>query len=231
MKLLKILWGDMHYQLKYGFYLAYAIVAIFYVVMLAFVPVQFSKQVVAFIIFSDPAALGFFFVGGIFLLERDEDLHSYFTILPVVNWYYILAKVMSLALISLIVALLISFVGTASTVNYGLLCLTVVLGATLFTALGIAVATWSKSINHYFVLSLCVAILLMVPLLLSYLDILSGFMQWCPVPIFLILLQMAVGLPSVISTGLALLVLTFWTALAYLVAYHYFSRYLTRLGD
>ncbi len=230
MKLLKLLWGDIRYQLKYGFYLAYAIVAVFYVVVLALVPLQFSKQVVAFIIFSDPAALGFFFVGGIFLLERDEDLHSYFAILPIVNWYYILAKVISLALISLIVALLISLVGATSTVNYSLLSLAVILGATLFTALGIAVATCSKSINHYFVLSLFASIILMIPLLLFYFDVLNSFFQFFPVPLLLIVLQMAVGLPSVISPWLAMLVLTFWTALAYVIAHYYFNRYLINLG-
>lgn len=80
MRALNIFLYDVRYQFKYGFYFLYTVVSIVYIVILLFIPEDFLRPIASIIILTDPAALGFFFIGGMVLLERGEGLHSYFSL-------------------------------------------------------------------------------------------------------------------------------------------------------
>lgn len=230
MKLLNVLLGDIRYQLKYGFYAAYAVICIVYIGALILLPQALVKQAFALIIFSDPAALGFFFVGGIVLLERDEALHSYVAILPVHDNWYIISKVLSLAAIALIVALAISIFALGGAVNYGLLSVAVLLGSALFTLLGIAVATRAQSINHYFLLSIPIGIALMAPALLSIFGVRHLLVDWLPATLLLNTIQASAGIGNQYNVWAMIVALMIWTALAYRLAQYCFRRYLAKVG-
>jgi len=76
MRALNIFFCDVRYQFKYGFYFLYTAVSIVYISILVFIPESFLRPIAAIIILTDPAALGFFFIGGMVLLERGEGLHD-----------------------------------------------------------------------------------------------------------------------------------------------------------
>jgi len=72
MRLLMATAHDIRYQAKYGFYFLYAFITVVYSAILYFLPDQHKSIGASLILLTDPATLGFFFVGGIWLLEKDE---------------------------------------------------------------------------------------------------------------------------------------------------------------
>lgn len=64
--------NDIRFQYRYGFYLLYLVVSIVYAGVLLAAPQSWRPLAAAVILFSDPAALGMFFMGGIVLFEKSE---------------------------------------------------------------------------------------------------------------------------------------------------------------
>ena len=92
---------DMQYQMRYGFYFIYGILTLFYVLILSQINDPVLRSLTgSLIILGDPAVLGYFFIGGIWLLEQEEDLHSYMAISPLKGYEYVLGKMLSLGLVS-----------------------------------------------------------------------------------------------------------------------------------
>lgn len=85
-------------------------------------------------IYSDPAALGLFFMGAIVLLEKSERVLNALAVSPVTIMEYILSKVTSLVVISVLVSLVLAL--TAGCDNIPLLLLSVALTSGIFTLLG-----------------------------------------------------------------------------------------------
>lgn len=97
MRLLYTIKNDMWYQAKYGFYFIYTILTIVYILILRPITDPTIKSLTgSLIMLSDPAVLGYFFIGGIWLLEKDEDLHNYIRITPLKTMEYVLSKIFSL---------------------------------------------------------------------------------------------------------------------------------------
>jgi fluoroquinolone transport system permease protein len=67
---------DIRFQFRYGFYFLYAVLTVIYIAAISLLPAAWVQNAVAIVLFSDPAALGFFFMGGILLLEKGERLHD-----------------------------------------------------------------------------------------------------------------------------------------------------------
>ena len=171
MRALNIFLYDIRYQFKYGFYFLYTVISIVYIVILLFIPEDFLRPIASIIILTDPAALGFFFIGGMVLLERGEGLHSYYSISPATTKEYVLGKTLSLSLISTISGIAITAVAIRGEVNFVLLFLGLFLGSAVFTMFGLIVGTISKSLNQYFVIGVPVGIFLMLPAFLPLVKI------------------------------------------------------------
>lgn len=230
MRAFRMLICDIRYQIKYGFYFLYGVISLLYLSILLFLPDNFTMPVTALIILTDPAALGFFFIGGMILLERGEGLHSYYSILPTTNREYILSKVVSLSLISTLVALLIAGIMFRSEVNYILLSLGVFVGASVFTLFGLAVGTLAKSINHYFVIGVPVGVILMAPAFLIYFDMYNYLIEILPATLLLRLLYASLGLEVPYSPIISLVGLTFWLIPAFALSNRLFAKYIQRVG-
>ncbi len=185
MRFLSALKNDIRYQVKYGFYFLYTFFTALYVVILMICPSEYKKQVASIIVLSDPAMLGSFFIGAIWLLEKDEGLHSYWSISPLRPMEYILSKAVSLALISTVSADLIVLFGLRESTNYFLLSLGTFTGSMTFTTLGLIVAFQARSVNHYMLLVSPLEIIVTLPPILavfgmthSIMDILPGMALW-----------------------------------------------------
>lgn len=161
MRLKRLLLGDFHFQLKYGFYFLYGFLTIIYSIMLSFVPSVAKAKVSAVIIFTDPATLGLFFMGAIILLEKSQRVLSSLAVSPVKLWEYIFSKVVSLGGISTLVGVIIGFISGAQ----NMLWVTVgtFLGSILFSLIGIIVATKVSSLNHFLIVTVSIMIAMMLP--------------------------------------------------------------------
>ena len=110
MRFLSALKNDIRFQVKYGFYFLYAFFSAVYIGVLAMVPPAYRDAVAALVILTDPAMLGIFFIGGIWLLERGEGLHRFWCVSPLRPVEYVLSKAVSLAVLSTVSADLIALV-------------------------------------------------------------------------------------------------------------------------
>lgn len=177
--------GDIRYQAKYGFYFLYAFISAVYAVVLLVCPLEYRKIVASVIILTDPAMLGAFFIGGIWLLEKSEGLHSFWGISPLKPIEYVLSKAVSLAIISTLAANVIAFAGLRENANYLLLSFCTFIGAMIFTLIGLLLASYARSVNHYMLIAtLPLTILLTPPIMAAFgistpiLDLTPGMALW-----------------------------------------------------
>lgn len=177
-----LLW-DMKFQGRYGFYLLYGILTIFYIVLLFSLPWSWKENAAALLIYSDPAAMGLFFMGAIILLEKSERVTSFFAVTPIYVWQYVCSKVLSLSMIALLVAAVL-----AVAVNCRSLPLVLsgtFLSSTVFTLLGIIIATKITSLNQFILATVPVEIFAFVPAVLHLFDITPDFFGFYPGNVFM----------------------------------------------
>ena len=167
MRFFSALKNDIRFQVKYGFYFLYAFFSAVYTAALALVPAAYRRAAAALIVLTDPALLGVFFIGGIWLLEKGEGLHRFWGISPLRPLEYILAKAISLALLSTAAADLIALAGCGGAVRLGALSGGVFVGAVTFNLLGLGVACRARSVNHYLLLTILPLVLVSVPPVLA----------------------------------------------------------------
>ena len=73
---------DARLQWRYGIYAAYGVVLAFYVALLVSGRQRLPAWVPGVIIFTDPAALGFYFLGALMMLERAEGVRTALAVSP-----------------------------------------------------------------------------------------------------------------------------------------------------
>lgn len=163
MRLFHAVVGDMRYQMKYGFYFLYAFMTCLYLGILALVPNEYKNITASIILLTDPAGLGFFFIGGIWLLEKGEGVHKFYSISPLRPWEYSISKALSLSIISTATGILITLLGVPSHVDYLLLAIGMLLGSGFYTLAGLFIATYAKSVNHYMLIGIIPGTVMVIP--------------------------------------------------------------------
>lgn len=104
MRLRHLFLWDMKFQARYGFYLLYGFLTVLYAAVLVSLPRSWRENAAALLIFSDPAAMGLFFMGAIILLEKSQRVTAFFAVSPLKALEYVSAKVLSLSTVGLLVA-------------------------------------------------------------------------------------------------------------------------------
>ena len=161
MRLLRLTAGDVRLQWSSGFYGVYAIFTVVYVLALLAVPGAARQTVATVMIFTDPAAMGLFFMGALVLLEKGQSVNLALAVSPVRIWEYCAAKLLSLSLIGLAVALILALVGGVTAVAS---CLAgVLLASILFSACGLIAASLSKTLNQFVLLAVPFELLICLP--------------------------------------------------------------------
>jgi fluoroquinolone transport system permease protein len=145
MRLVALLTGDIRFQFRYGFYFLYLVFAVLYIAVLYALPEVWRAKAAALMIFSDPAAMGLYFMGAIVLYEKSEHVLSSIAVAPVSTIAYVLSKLVSIALISTVTALVIGVAGGAE--NALLIIAGVFPGSMLFSAVALMMAANIASLN------------------------------------------------------------------------------------
>lgn len=140
---------DSLFQFRSGLHLIYVVLSLIYVVVINQIPLVYGDIVVPFMIFSDPAVLGFFFIGGLVMLEKNQGVIDLIVVTPVRSYEYLLGKVIALNAISVLASFAIALF-TQRSFNGVYLFLSVLLTGSFFTMCGFLLALTSKSMNHYF---------------------------------------------------------------------------------
>ncbi len=209
---------DVRFQYRHGFYLAYLFVTLFYVVLLSFLPESSKPMMATMVILSDPSFLGYFFIGGIILLEKEQGIIESLMVTPLRLRDYLLAKAFSLPFLSVMTVLAIDMA------VFGLLRLSAwfLLGiwwtSVFFTLFGLGVAIRCRTLGGYFLVSSPAAMVFLPPVL-EYLKIRDMPLDFLfPTGASLRLIETPFR-PLEFDEGLVQLgILTGWSVLAYVWA-------------
>jgi len=161
MRIRNLIIGDIKFQYKYGFYFVYTVFTILYISLIYFLPEQWKEKATTIMIFSDPAAMGLFFMGAIVLLEKSQMVLNSIAVSPVKVTEYIMSKVVSLGFVSTAVGVLIAI--SAGLENLISVIIGIFLGSTIFTLLGLIVAANIHSLNQFIVATIPLGIISFLP--------------------------------------------------------------------
>ena len=101
---------DARLQYRYGIYVAYAFVVGFYVLVLCLGRGLLPSWALALVIYSDPAAVGFFFLGALMMLEKGEGVRTALATSPVTAAQYLMGKMVTLTSVALLASLIVMLV-------------------------------------------------------------------------------------------------------------------------
>lgn len=164
MRLKGALITDFKFQLKQGFYIIYVLLTVMYMVILSLLPASYKKLILPLLIYSDPAFVGLFFIGGIIMLEKIQGVIYYLIITPLYIKEYLLSKILSLSGLAVIAGLAITLSsGYKGHVNYIFMCLGVFLASTFFILIGVIVVTTCRTLNQYIVNMIPAMLILTIP--------------------------------------------------------------------
>jgi len=209
--------NDMRYQAKYGFYFLYVFISALYIAILLICPAVYKRTAASVVILSDPAMLGVFFIGGIWLLEKREGLHSFWGISPLRPMEYILSKAVSLSIISTLSAILIVLITFGGDCNYFVLSAGVFLGSISFTFIGLIMATYAISVNQYMLIVTPPVVVLTTPAILTAFGISHPAFNVLPGTALWRIIAYAMNISTSLSIWLWL-VLILWFVLLLLLA-------------
>ena len=223
MRLWRLTAGDIRFQWKYGFYLLYAIFTAVYLLTLSAVPEGVRRTVATVMIYTDPAAMGLFFMGAILLLEKSQRVNSALAVSPTREGEYMLSKLLSLALIGLMVGGVLAAAG--GILNLPLCLLAVILSSFLCSACGLIAAVHSRSLNQFVLLAVPFELLLCLPPVLLLFGYDSPLLMLHPGAAAVWLIY-----GDAPSAPLCLLSLTLWCALALFACRRSVGRYFMQAG-
>jgi len=223
MRLRALILGDMRFQRKYGFYLLYAIFSVLYLALLYALPGSWQKAAALLLIFTDPAAMGLYFMGSIVLLERSERVLQSLAISPMRPMEYVQSKLITLGIISTMVALFLCF-GSSLPFHALYFPIGVFLGSCIFSSAGLVMATRCRSLNSFILLTIPAELLISLPGM-AYL---FGFSPvWSLLHPGACIAELLANGPHVVF---ALAILLVWAALMMKIAEHAVGRMLKSVG-
>ena len=178
MRLRQLLLWELKFQARYGIHFLYGFLTALYAAVLVSLPSSWQKNAAALLIFSDPAAMGLFFMGAIILLEKSQRVTAGFAVSPIKAWEYVCSKVLSLSTIALGVSAVLGAAVKCSRLS--LVLLGTFLASVLFTLLGLILATRAQSLIHFLLVSVPVELLTFLPAVLHLLGITPGWISLYP---------------------------------------------------
>lgn len=164
MRGLHLLGGELRLLWKYGIGLLYVLLTAAYLLLLALLPQSARGITATILVFTDPAAMGLFFMGAILLLEKSQHTNCALAVAPILPGEYILAKAGALLVPGVLVALVLCAFGGCE--NLALMLLGVAISSILFSLCGMLVALCTNTLNGFMVACVPFEIVLCLPSIL-----------------------------------------------------------------
>lgn len=219
MKLLPLLRADLKFLWRYGFGALYLLFTALYLFILAAIPAGVRETARVFLIFTDPAAMGLFFMGALLLLEKSQRVLPALAVSPVPPWAYVCSKSLALSLVGTLVGGVLSLGAPVGLLLPRLFAL--LLGALFFSLIGMVAAFFARSLNEFILLSVVAEGLFFFPGVLALLGVLPDWLFFLPGVLI------AAGLQgSLLATPLLLP----WVAAAFFAAERTARAKMTELG-
>ncbi|MEA4894498.1 MAG: ABC transporter permease [Oscillospiraceae bacterium] len=211
MRLNALLTGDIRFQYKYGFYFIYLVFSVLYIGLLYAFPEAWRGKAAILMIFSDPSAMGLFFMGAILLFEKSEHVLNSIAVSPAKPWEYVFSKLISIGIIATAVGLTIG-ISAGVVTNLFFFIVGVFLCSCLFSSIGLIIACRISSLNQFVLATIPAELLINIPAVIWLFWYKKSWLLFHP---GVCMMTLCLGKDSYIS---ALLVLLFWTALMVFLA-------------
>jgi len=156
---------DFRMQQSYGIMAAYSFVIFAYALLLYLGRSSIPEWLVAVIIYTDPSVLGFFFLGGLMMLEKSENVRVALAMTPVSAAEYLLSKYITLTVLSVIAVVILALL-THADANIPLLLATVIPTSLFFVSVGALIAMRAKTVTAYLIGSLPILLPVVMPMFL-----------------------------------------------------------------
>lgn len=141
---------DARLQYRYGIYAAYIFVVGFYLLVLTVGRDVLPAWTIGFVIYTDPAVVGFFFLGALMMLEKAEGVRTALAASPVTSAQYLVGKMLTLSGLALLACVLMLLVH-GSTENPALLLAAAALTSISFIGIGVPIALGFRTVNEYLI--------------------------------------------------------------------------------
>lgn len=172
MRLLRLIINEFRFLWKYGIDSIYCVFAIFYLCLLTVIPSSAREVVAVILVFTDPAAMGLFFMGAVVLLEKSQRVSNSISVSPVLKNEYIFSKVFTLMVTGCVVgALLCLFAGMK---NILIVVLGIALASVLFSLVNLLVASKVETLNGFLLATVPFEIIICLPSILTLFGVLKS---------------------------------------------------------
>lgn len=216
---------DCRLQLRNGFYYAAGVVALVLIVFLSWLPDAGLDWVLPVVLLGNMLVNGFYFIGGLVLLEKAEGSLEVQVITPLRSWEYLASKTVTLCLLSLIESLIIVGVLFGTDVEFLPLAIGIVLATAMLCQFGFLSVARYDSINEYLLPSFVYTLLLSLPLL-HYFDVWRNWLFYVhPIQAPLVLLQAAFRPTSTAELIYGVLYAALWVAMTFAFCLRSFHRF------
>jgi fluoroquinolone transport system permease protein len=225
-RLLRTVLWDLRLQVKYQILTVAVVVTVLYVAIFKLLVRDEFDELLVLLIFTDPAMLGFIFIGALVLFEKGSNTLDALAVTPLSIFEYLFSKVISLGIISTVCALLMAMAGHGINFNYPLYIYSVFMTSAIVTLLGFYGASRIRSFNQYFIIIPMFLTPLALPLLNFYRLTDSLFLYILPTQATLNLLWASFHSISMGDMLYSLTCLPVFLILSYYLAAYAFRRHI-----
>ena len=156
---------DLLLQLRYGFYYAAAFVTLVWIALLYPLPGSLLDLAVTFVVFTDLAVTGYYFIAGMVLFEKGESTLFALLSTPLRFREYLAAKLATLTALAAVASLVVVVATYGFGFDAALLMLGVVFTSLICLLIGFIVIAPFDSISRYLIPSQIPMVVLGLPLL------------------------------------------------------------------
>ncbi len=227
-RVLATTWIDIQIQFKQGFYYVSAIVAAILVIILTRFPAMDWSAYWPVIIMENLIINAFYFMAGLVLLEKAEGTLEAQIVSPLRPGEYLLSKVLSLLVLSLVETLVIVLIVSGARFNWPLLLLGIALLMAMYALYGFFVVARYDSITSFILPSALWAMGFSLPLL-YYFDLWrTPLMFLHPLQGPLVLMQAAFESLPAWQLIYGVLYSALWVGVAFVITQRSFHRFVIR---
>ncbi len=196
MRIISLLKQDLHFQFRSGIHPLYLVVSVMYIIILKLIPETWIDNFFPAMILSDPAIMGFLFVGAQLFFERDQGIFPLLSASPVMAGEYLWSKIITLTLTAVGSTCLIAAIVLGFKVNYLLLVTGTGLTAALITLIGTGISLKFRNVSSFMIFSGLIDIPVILPLISTFGFWDSYILFLIPTRGTLVYLEAAMGIPQ-----------------------------------
>jgi fluoroquinolone transport system permease protein len=223
-RLLRTIGWDLLLQLRSQIITVAIIITAAYTLVFKLLARDGFDEILVVLIFSDPAMIGFIFIGALVLFEKGSGTIDALIVTPLKKTEYLFSKVISLGIIAIICSLVMAIAGHGWKFNYFLFIYGVVFTSSIFTLIGFIGVSRVKSMNQFVIIIPIFLVPFVLPLL-NFFNLTSSWILYLiPTQAFLDLLWASFHAVPAGRIIFALIYLPIWLGLVYYFALRAFDR-------